>query len=86
MRSWASGSYMARICSGRFLKRALWGVLLIPVQAFAQSSQTLPPRKAAAKRLNELTLARSRLTASGRTALVPGERGMDWRSRILQQR
>ncbi len=43
-------------CSGRFLKRALFALLLISAVAAAQSPET-PQKKVAAKRMNELTLA-----------------------------
>ena len=57
MRFWASVRSLASSCSGRFLKRALWGLLLVSTLALAQTHQTLPSKKVAAHRVNELTLA-----------------------------
>jgi hypothetical protein len=44
------------LCSGRFVKRALLGFLLLTTVVHAQTAKTPPPEKAA-QRANELTLA-----------------------------
>ena len=57
MRSWRSDSELARPCSGRLLRRALWGFFLLATIATAHSQQTPIAKKTAATRANELTLA-----------------------------
>jgi hypothetical protein len=64
MRFWARGNTRAGHCSGFFftlsregLKRALWGLLLISTLATAQTPRALTPKRVAAQRVNELTLA-----------------------------
>jgi hypothetical protein len=57
MRLWASVRSLAGGCSGRFLKGALGGLLLISTLATAQTPQTPTPKKVGAERANELTLA-----------------------------
>jgi hypothetical protein len=57
MQSWASASPAAGSRSGRFLKRAFGGLVLISALATAQTPKTAAPKKVAAKRANELTLA-----------------------------
>ncbi len=47
----------ARLCSGRFLKRALWSLCLTSTFAGAQIPTIAPLRKASTHRVNELTLA-----------------------------
>ena len=56
MRFWASANARAGNCSGRFLKRALFVLLLVSTFASAQTTQK-PAAKKVAYRANELTLA-----------------------------
>ena len=72
LRSWGS----ARFCSGRFLKRALWGLCLASTIASAQTPPRPTARKVSPQRANELTLARLR---PGRdTAIRALARYKDW--------
>jgi len=57
MRFSASDSTLAGNCSGRFLKRAPLGLLLISTLGCAQTHQTPSPKKLTGQRVNELTLA-----------------------------
>lgn len=57
MRSWRSVRKLAGSSGGGYPQRALLGLLVVPTLVFVQTRQTQPPRKVAAQRLNELTLA-----------------------------
>jgi len=57
MRYWRRGEESRRLCSGRFLQRALWGLCLASTFASGQIPQKPTARKASAQRANELTLA-----------------------------
>lgn len=56
MQSLRRGNRLARMGSGCFLRRALWGWFLIASLASAQMAQKSVAKKAAAQRANELTL------------------------------
>ena len=57
MPSLRKGNGLARFGSARFLKWVLLGLLLTNAPTNAQTTQNPPPRKTAAHRANELTLA-----------------------------
>jgi hypothetical protein len=56
MQSWLGSNPWARLCSARFLKRALLGLCMTSTFASAQSTQK-PTAKRVAQHANELTLA-----------------------------
>ena len=88
MRFWVSASGLVGRCSGRLPRRvALLGLLLISTLAIAQTAQT-PPKKVAAKRVNELTLAGlrpGRDTASRAVQLYkkPGNEGANQETQMV---
>lgn len=57
MRFWRSADSLRHFCSGRFLRRALFGVFLMITLTSAQTIHGQAAKKAAAHRANETTLA-----------------------------